>query len=217
MPEGTSSASRHALVSSRLGYQGLIICNHTAYEDVFMATAALLMPKIEVVFGAEVVARDQRELYSRLSHLRERYPILAVHGGPDAINRAACDNPKVDVLLHPTEGKDGLTIAAAKSARDNQVAIGFNLWPMVKLRGPQRSRWLSGIRRGIILSRKFELRTVLTLSAGSHLDLRAHREMISLAVVAGMDEHEAEEALAFPGELIELNRRTWLAPGVELL
>jgi len=40
---------------------------------------------------------------------------------------------------------------------------------------------------------------------------------MALAEVAGFEPDEAREALSRPGKLLELNRRKWQSPGVELL
>ena len=65
--------------------------------------------------------------------------------------------------------------------------------------------------------RKFHLRPVITAGAASHLDLRSPRELMALAGVAGFEPDEAKEALRLPGRLLELNRRRWAGPGVEVL
>jgi hypothetical protein len=35
--------------------------------------------------------------------------------------------------------------------------------------------------------------------------------------MAGLESFEVEEALKFPGQLLELNSRRWAGPGVEIL
>jgi ribonuclease P/MRP protein subunit RPP1 len=97
------------------------------------------------------------------------------------------------------------------------VAIGFDLSPLMRLRGSSRARWLEAAKRNLKLARKFDLALVITANAGSHLDLRAPRDLLALAEVAGFDPGEAAAALQLPGKLVELNRKKWLGPGVELL
>lgn len=170
---------------------------------------------IEVHFGAEVSARDGRSLRSRVASLRDRYPLIAVLGGQESLNRAAFEDPRVDVLINNAEGRIG--IPEARAAQLNKVAVGFDLSPMIRLRGSQRSRWIDRIRRNLQIVEKFELAVMLTVSPRCHLDLRAPREMIALAGAAGMDEEVASEALAYPAHLIDLNSRRWISTGVELL
>jgi ribonuclease P/MRP protein subunit RPP1 len=217
LPEGSDSPSRLALVARRLGYAGIVICNHTGFEKVFRPDAAREVLGIKVVFGVEVVASNPRSLHSRVAFARNRSPFVVVHGGSEEMNKAACENPDVDVLVHPEEGRKVLSIAAAKAAQMNQVAIGFDLSPLIRLRGNARSRWLQIVQRNITLARKFDLAMILTTCAISRLDLRAPRDLQALAEMAGLESFEVEEALKFPGQLLELNSRRWAGPGVEIL
>jgi ribonuclease P/MRP protein subunit RPP1 len=110
-----------------------------------------------------------------------------------------------------------LGIASARAAEHNQVAIGFDLRPLMRLRGNPRARWLEAARRNLEVARKFDLGLAITAGAQSHLDLRSPRDLIALAEVAGFEPGEAKAALKLPGRLAELNRRRWTGPGMELL
>ncbi|MDM7912054.1 MAG: RNase P subunit p30 family protein, partial [Methanotrichaceae archaeon] len=118
---------------------------------------------------------------------------------------------------HMEEGRRPLGIAAARAAEQNQVAIGFDLSPLIRLRGSYRTRWLDIQRRNIELVRKFDLSMIITANARSHLDLRSPRDLMALAEVTGFEPSEARDALKLPGKLLALNKRSWLGPGVELL
>lgn len=216
LPEGSDSTSRLALAAKRLGYQGIIVCN-TEPEKIFRPRAASMVIGIEVAFGAQATAANPRLLKSRVSSLRSRFPFISVHGGSDEMIRAACEDPSVDVLVHEKEGRRPLGIAAARAAERNQVAIGFDLSPLIRLRGSNRARWLDIQRRNIELIRKFDLKMIITTNARSHLDLRSPRDLMAMAEVAGLEPSEAKEALGLPGKLLALNKRNWLGPGVELL
>jgi len=215
-PEGSASASRLALTAKRLGYPGIIICNQEPHK-LFRPGATEFIKGIEVAIGAEVTAQNARALKSRISSLRARYPFLMVRGTTEEIIRVASEDPNVDVLQHPCDVRRPLGIATARAARLNQVAIGFDLSPLLKLCGSPRARWLEALRRNLLFSRKFDLCPVITAGARSHLDLRSPRDLIALAEVAGFELDEAKEALSLPGKLLELNRRRWQSPGVELL
>ena len=129
----------------------------------------------------------------------------------------ASEDPHVDLLFHPCDVRHPLGIAAARSAAQNQVAIGFDLSPLIHLRGQARSRWMEALRHNLDLVRKFHLRPAITAGAASHFDLRSPRELMALAGVAGFEADEAREALRLPGRLLQLNRRRWVGPGVEVL
>ena len=215
-PEGSASASRMALTARHLGYQGIIICNREP-DKIFMPQAADRIKGLEVAIGVEVTAAGSKALKSRISALRARFPFLVVQGATEEIVRVASEDPNVDLLMHPCDVRRRLAIATARAARQNQVSIGFDLSPMLFLRGSSRSRWMEALSRNLQLVRKFELCPVITMSATSHFDLRSPRDIIALAETAGFEAEEAREALLRPGKLLALNRRKWVGPGVELL
>lgn len=215
-PEGSSSASRMALKAKSLGYRGIVICNKEP-RSIFRPEAAERIKGIQVAIGAEVVAKDARSLRSRVVSLRAKYPLLLVRGTTEEIVRAASEDPNVDVLIPPCDSRRPLGIAAARAAQLNQVAIGFDLAPFFLLSGRNRSRWLEAVGRNLQLVRKFDLKLLLTAGARSHLDLRSPRDIVALAEVMGFEHLEACRALSLPGELLDLNRRCWPSPGVELL
>jgi ribonuclease P/MRP protein subunit RPP1 len=215
-PEGAASASRMALTAKGLGYQGIIICNQEP-NKIFMPHAIEMIKGIEVAIGVEVTASGSKALKSRISALRARYPFLVVRAGTEETIRVASEDPNVDLLMHPCDVRRSLAIATARAAKLNQICIGFDLSPLVILRGSSRSRWLEAVRRNLQLVRKFELHPVITASAKSHLDLHSPRDLVAMAQVAGFEPDEAEEALRRPGILLSLNRRKWMGPGVELL
>ncbi len=214
-PEGADSPSRLALAAKRLGYQGIIICNEDP-RSVFRIEAAEKVKGISVALGAEVTAQNARALRSRVLALRAKYPLIAVHGETEELIRAACEDANVDVLLLGAVWRP-LGIAQARAAEQNQIAIGFDLSPLIRLRGSSRSRWMEVTGRSLELARKFGLSMVITAGARSHLDLRSPRDLVALAEVVGFERSEAEEALNLPGRLLALNRRNWIGPGVELL
>ena len=215
-PEGSSSASRMALAARQLGWGGIIILSRDP-EGIFMPEAAQKVKGIEVAIGAEAQAAGGRALKSRIGSLYSRYPFVAVLGSSEEIIRMASEDPHVDLLLHPCDIRHLLGIATARAAAQNQVAIGFDLSPLIHLRGHNRARWMEALRHNLDLVRKFHLRPAITAGAASHLDLRSPRELMALAGVAGFESDEAGEALCWPGRVLEKNRRNWAGPGVEIL
>ncbi len=216
LPEGSDSASRFALAAKHLGYRGIIVCNAEP-EKIFWPRAVSDIKGIDVAFGVQVNVSNPRMLKSRISSLRSRYPFISVQGSTDEVIRAACEDPSVDVLIPSDEARRPLGIAAVKAAKQNQVAVGFDLSPLIRLRGSSRSRWLDIQRRNIELARKFDLSMIITTNSRSHLDLRSPRDLLAMAEIAGFEHSEARDALKLPDRLLALNRRNWLGPGVELL
>lgn len=228
-PESSASASRLALRARQLGYAGIIICNRDPAR-IFMQEAAHMIKGIDVVVGAEAGCEEAgaanraagrsggcRALKSRIGSLRSKYPFLMVRGYSDEAVRTAAEDPNVDMLIHPCEGRRPLTIATARASRQNSLAVGFDLSPMMLMRGSPRARWMESLRHNLDLARKFHLSIMITAGASSHLDLRSPRDLMAMAEIAGFEAGEAEQALSLPGRLVELNCRKWAGPGVEIL
>lgn len=214
MPQGSSSPSRMALVARRLGFSGIIVMSINGSGDLQWFEAAQRIGGITVSSGVEVVSKDPRSLKGRISSLRDRYPFLAVHATSEPLLREAFADPRVDLVVN---SGFRLTVPPARSAKRNQVALAIDLQPMIRLRGVSRSRWLDLQRYNVRVARKFGIKMMLTVSPRSHLDLRAPRDMIAMAQILGISREEALEALRLPGRILDMNRRRWASPGVEVL
>ncbi|MBC7079274.1 MAG: hypothetical protein H5T42_02195 [Methanothrix sp.] len=214
MPQGSSSPSRMALVARRLGFSGIIVMSINGSGDLQWLEAAQRIGGITVSSGVEVVSKDPRSLKGRISSLRDRYHFLAVHATSEPLFREAFADPRVDLVVN---SGFRLTVPPARSAKRNQVALAIDLQPMIRLRGISRSRWLDLQRYNVRVARKFGIKMMLTVSPRSHLDLRAPRDMIAMAQILGISREEALEALRLPGRILDMNRRRWASPGVEVL
>ena len=146
--------------------------------------------------------------------------VLAVHGGEESINRAACEDGRVDVLTHPQEGgkTSGINHIIARLAADKRVAIDFSLFPIIHARGGTRVRTLSSYRANFALVRKYGAPYVITSGALSHYDLRDARCMIALAKLFGLNEAEASKGLSYyPEEILHRASPLYVADGIEIV
>lgn len=215
-PEGSDSPSRLGIAAKHLGYDGIIICNLEPGK-IFRPDASKKVKGISVSFGARIIANTPRSLISRVKDLRLKCPFIAAHGGSREVIQAACENPNVDVLMLPKDGRAILEISSARAAKLNQVAIGIDLSPLIRQRGSIRSKWMDALRRNLDLIRKFDLDIMITAGCRSHLDFRAPRDLLALAEIAGVEPSDAERAMCLPDKILDLNMRKWAGPGVELL
>lgn len=214
IPQGSSSPSRMALVARRLGFTGIIVMSINGSGDLQGLDAAHRIGGISIASGVEVVSKDPRSLRGRISSLRDRYHFLAVHATSESVLREALDDPRVDLVVN---SGFRLTVPEARSAKRNQVALAIDLQPMIRLRGGSRSRWVDLQRYNVRIARKFGIGMMITASPRSHLDLRAPRDLISMARILGISRDEAIDALRLPGRILDMNRRRWASPGVEVL
>ncbi|AFC99121.1 RNase P/RNase MRP subunit p30 [Methanocella conradii HZ254] len=216
-PEGGSTLSLMALKAKEYGYAGLCTVNHS---DFFLDVKKVPVPEgVEVVQGVEVVARDANDLRRQVDRFRKKVRVLAVHGGDAAINRAACEEERVDILMHPQDGKTGgLNHVLARLAADKGVAIGFELLPIIYNKGGSRVRTLSGYRANLALAKKYGAPFVVVSGAMSIYDMRDVRTALSLCRLLGMGEKDAIRGLSFyPSEILRRSSPGYIMEGVQVI
>lgn len=189
-PETDAPVEELHRVAKKYGYAGIAVTNHDAVVQE--------QPESNAVFyGVEIKANSVSDLKRKVKLHWGKVSLLTVHGGNDKINRAAVENPKVDVLAHPCgeRGERGLNHVLVRYAAENGVAIDFNMNAIIHSRRGERARTLGKMRENLKLVRKYEALMILTSHAHSIYDLRAPREMIALATLFGMTKEEATSAL----------------------
>lgn len=214
-PEGGSTVSRLAMSAKGLGYSGICVANHSDYFLEVKGQAE----GVDVIQGVEILAGHPRELRKQVDRFRNRVQVLAVHGGDPAINRAACEDERVDILMHPPDGKtSGVNHILAKLAADKHIAIGFELGPIVCNKGGSRVRALSNYRTNLALVKKYGVPYVVVSGAMSLYDMRDARTAISLCRLFGMGEKDAVKGLSFyPSEILRRHSPGYIMEGVELM
>ena len=94
----------------------------------------------------------------RIKKLRDRADIIIVSGGNPKINRAAVENPRVDILAHPERGRkdSGLDNVMVKLATENGVAIELNFKFVLHSYKKIRYHLLAHMKNNIKLSKKYQ-------------------------------------------------------------
>jgi ribonuclease P/MRP protein subunit RPP1 len=219
-PDGDNTALELAALARHLGYRGIALANHS---DRLLQSWPLMNPsdEFEIFKGIELVEENPSKLQGLIGKFRKSVDVLIVHGGSETVNRSALENPKVDVLNHPDfDRSNGLNQVLAKAASDNEVAIGLTMRPLFNSRGSRRIRILSNLRANLDLARKYEVPLILSSDAMSCFDLRSPMEVLALAEICGLEEHEAVEAMSVIPERIISKRRPrpgYVREGVEVL
>jgi len=217
-PDGNTEPEQMASMADHIGYSGIAITNHSSNKD---AVVEVDMQDIKVFRGVELMASKASKLHGLVGMYRNKVDVLIVHGGNEDVNRAAVENPNVDVLAHPQTPKDGgINHVLARSASENNVAIEFNMDAIIKSRGGRRVQTLSHFRKNLELVRKYGVPMLLTSNAVSRFDMRAPREMIALASLFGMTRDEAIDALSKTPENIIYHNHSSAGPlceGVEMI
>jgi ribonuclease P/MRP protein subunit RPP1 len=213
-PEGGSTVSRLALAAKGLGYSGICVANHS---DFFLDVRQ--HEEAGVIQGVEVIANNANDLRRQVDRFRKKVRVLAVHGGEPGINRAACEDDRVDILLHPPDGKtSGINHILAKLAADKHIAIGFELLPILCSKGGTRVRILSNYKTNLALAKKYDAPFVVVSGAMSFYDMRDVRTAVSLCKLFGMSEKDALKGLSYyPSEILKRRSPGYIMEGVEVL
>ena len=220
IPDGDNTAEQLVALARHFGYSGIALANHSdklpKSRHVLTSTGGF-----EIFRGIELVEENPSKLNGLIEKFRQSVDVLIVHGGSETVNRAALENPRVDILNHPAFDKSsGLNQVLAKAAAENGVAIGLTLRPLLHSRGSRRIRLLSDLRANLDLARKYDVSLVLSSDAVSCFDLRSPMETLALAEVCGLEEDEAIDSIStVPEKIISRNHPGpgYIREGVEVL
>jgi ribonuclease P/MRP protein subunit RPP1 len=217
-PDGDSTVARLGMTASEYGFEGIVVRNHGDEPASYDPTEIADTYGIDVVPGVEIRADNPSQASGFVSSHRPHQPIIAVHGGPPAINRFAVEQPQVDILAHPMVGEGDFNHVLAKAAKRNSVRIEFNLGGVLRDAGGTRVETLRNLRKLREIVREYETPYVISADPRSHLELRAPRELRALGETVGFEGDEIESGLAEWGHIAKRNRdrqsESYIEPGV---
>ncbi|MBN2110197.1 MAG: ribonuclease P protein component 3 [Methanosarcinaceae archaeon] len=217
-PESSDKVEELAAIAKHLGYSGIAINYPDDHKDL---NVTVVPEGIELFSGVMIRTQNASKLHGIVEKYRNKVDIITVNGGNESVNRAAVENPRVDLLTHLNTGQEsGFNHVLAKAASDNRVAISFDLGDLIRFRGGSRVHALSNLRKNLQLVRKYDVPFILTSSPVSCYDMRAPRELIALASLFGMSREEAISGLStIPETLISRNRppEGYLYEGVQVI
>lgn len=196
-----------AAEAKRYGFSGIVVVNPR------INVKSILLDNFSIYRGVEIQSKPSR-VREEIRKYRDSDLISIVRGGEEEINRDAVEAEGLDILLQPSEFNNVL----AKAARDNSIAIGFNLGLLIRFRGDARVRELKNMKTNIKHARKYELQMILTSDPGSVFDLRSPREMVALSSLFGMTQNEAIEALCkTPLGILRRKSQNYIQEGIEII
>lgn len=216
-PDGESTVSRLAQTARRYGYGGLVVRTRTAAFD---PDALRSRHGVDVVPAVEVVADAPDSASGSVGNFRPDYPLVLVRGGTNALNRFAVEQDRVDVLAAPLSGDGDFNHVLAKAAKAHGTRVEFDLGPALRQSGGKRVRALRELRKLREIVDYYDAPYVVSARPGSHLELRAPRELVALGGELGFEEGWIETGLAEWGRLAARNRERlsadFISPGVRV-
>jgi ribonuclease P/MRP protein subunit RPP1 len=201
---GENSAEELAMMAKKLNLSGIGIVSY--FPDI------VEIPEIEgidIVSAVMLKAGSPQDLNMMAKKARNKADILLVHGGIYDINRAACENPYVDILCHPELGRkdSGLDHICMKSAAENNVAIEINFREIMESYKRNRVYMLSSMKKNIKLCIKYDVPVITCSGAVTKWGMRSGREMASIAYLLGMELGKAiNTTSSTPESFVQKNR-----------
>lgn len=211
--------------AERLGYAGIALTSYfedynndffNEFEEIEQSTNLILKKCIEIS------CKNPEELKKKVQKSRKKVDIVMVRGGDLKVNRAACEDRRVDVLSQPYRSRrdTGLNHVLARKAAENNVAIEINLKFFLKTNLRYRYQVISQYRHIMDLQRKFEFPIIITSNSNSKYDLRTPQDIIALSKCFGMTIEESYGAISTtPENIIEINdnRSIFVIDGVKTI
>lgn len=212
---GEHSVAEMAKFAEQLGWSG--ICIADSWHGLERITqlkehiaAAQKETKVEILPGITLHPSTPGELKHLLERVRGAVLVVAVAGGDYAINRAACEDNRVDILAHPERGRpdSGLDDICCRAAVANGVAIGVSFREVLYSSRRGRARVLQQISTNIQLATSMRAPLVFVSGAQSKWDMRDPRQLTALANTLGAELPTAFAAVSdIPNQMIVRNKK----------
>ncbi|MDR0797949.1 MAG: hypothetical protein LBE70_04470 [Nitrososphaerota archaeon] len=179
---------------------------------------------IEPVLRIDLYPRNENDLMNNLRRLRRKFDVICVFCGSKDISRQAAKDRRVDLLNFPNVDyqKRFFDRSEAELASNGFAALEIDVKPLFVLDGPARIRFLSCLRREIMLAKTFGVPLIISSGANEERFMRMPRDMASLSYLFGLGVNEALNAVsANPLAIVLRNREklksTFIAPGIRLV
>lgn len=215
--------------AERLGYEGIALYdpgeiqhNNHSYSEIDDWHTIKEKYSIKLYKGVVIKAKNPQDMKRKVTKFRKESDVLIVHGGDQKINRAASEDPQVDIISHPyLNRKDcGINHVIGKKAADKGVAIELNIRYLSKTSSHLRYKVLAYFREILKLQRKFRFPLIITSHAHSIYDLHTPQDIIALTRCFGMDKEEAISAISkTPQNIIDRSnlRNKIVVEGVKII
>lgn len=229
LSSGTSTVEEIAKFAEQLGFTSIVICDIWQGQEKLRElkekiAEAQKIVKIEILPGAKIVVQNVNELKRTLEQVREHVAVVAVAGGDYDINRAACEDSRVDLLAHPEFNRrdNGLDEVCLNAASKNNVAIEINFRELLSTYRKNRAIMLEKIGTNVRLCQELGVKMVVSSGAQSVWEMRDPRELVSIANILGMELAASFSTVSdIPAWIVERNKQKLtgkiVADGIEIV
>lgn len=175
---------------------------------------------LSVDLRCEISTNNANHIRKVSNKYRFKSKCISVLGGDLKINRATCENIKIDILSRPYfRRKDcGLNHVLAKEAYNNNVAIELCLKDILDSYLFYRSKLIMYFKDIIDLQRKFNFPLIISSGGLSIYDIKNPIDIQCLLKEIGLSEEEIDNAICKnPNGIIDFNknRENYLFKGVK--
>jgi ribonuclease P/MRP protein subunit RPP1 len=216
-PDGESTAARMALTAAEYDFSGIVVRNApAALADGPSRSAIGDEYDIDVVEAVEISTDSRSAASARVTECREEHTLVAVRGS-SALNRFACEEPRVDVLTRPMVEGD-VNHVLARAAKRNGVRFEFDFGRVLRESGGRRVQALADLRKLREIVFYYDAPYVVSATPASHLEIRAPRELLALGETIGFEREQVTAGLTEWSRLATRNRdrlsESFIEPGV---
>lgn len=160
----------------------------------------------------DLIPNTPSELLKDLRQFRRRLELVSVKCLSKSVARQAAKDHRVDLLNFPSGNPRERFFDDAEarlaSQGEHPRALEINMALLLQTTGSYRARLLSCLRREVAIARKLGVPVIISSHAVNSFQLRAPRDFASLAMMFGMSDLSALNAVSvIPFGVIERNRK----------
>ena len=174
----------------------------------FKTDLADCLEDITFDYTLEIKSTNINEIRKTVNKFRNKASCISVVGGDLKVNRACCENIKVDVLSRPYLKRydAGLNHVLAKEAVRNNVAIELCFKDVLRSYLAPRSKVMANFRDIYTLYRKFNFPLILSSRAESVFDIRTIQDFVAFFKQSGLTSEEISKSFDTSREILEFNK-----------
>lgn len=225
--DNLEKAKRLIAKSAELGYSqiGVPLVQSVKEETVDQLQQISNEAGLEFATRLDLAPRSPGELLSGLRRFRRRFEVVAVLCNSKPVARQAAKDRRVDLLCFRSfdSSKRFFDRSEAELASASSAAVEIDLALVLSsLESRSGVGIFSRLRREVATAGDFDVPLVISSGASDPLFLRRPKDCAAFALLFGLDESRAKDALSInPSAIAERNRRKqdadYVAPGVRLV